>query len=439
MKKTLCIILTVFLIFCSLVSCGNASSSNSANMTGAETTETAKSEAPQNTETLNIWDGTVASSFEKGNGTEESPYEIAKASQLAFLAKEINSGKDYAGKHFFLTCDLDLNNIEWTPIGNGINSFQGSFDGNNKTIQNLKASNGATFKYKYPSGKETSYYALGLFATIENATIKNILIDGAEVRAYISKAVTSAHVGVLCGSLRTFNGSSNISNIKIKNSKIITDFEEEIRPMHLIIGGLIGHSYSTENTITNISRIETDTEISIENDYSSENDVGSVLGYAVSHDSTFNIENCASYMYLKTNEGYTLDNFFGMIGTSQASYKPFSMTNVFTKITINKIKDDFHGYPAYTANAILGDSYYYAFKDQPSAIGYKFENVFGCVEQVDEATGEKLISTELYKLPAGPDFAQINCQVCESLPENHGFDTTIWDLSDLSKPKLKKQ
>ena len=35
------------------------------------------------------------------------------------------------------------------------------------------------------------------------------------------------------------------------------------------------------------------------------------------------------------------------------------------------------------------------------------------------------------------DFSQINCSGCESLPENNGFDPDIWDLTDLSNPKLK--
>ena len=91
---------------------------------------------------------------------------------------------------------------------------------------------------------------------------------------------------------------------------------------------------------------------------------------------------------------------------------------------------------AIVSHAIIGEAYYYALKDDPTAIGYKFENVFGCVEHIDK-TGEKQIFTKLYELPSGLDFAQVNCQGCDVLPENHGFDTSVWDLSDLTKPKLK--
>lgn len=72
----------------------------------------------------------------------------------------------------------------------------------------------------------------------------------------------------------------------------------------------------------------------------------------------------------------------------------------------------------------------------PSEVGYELENVFGYVEQIDEVSSERKISTELYK-PKGEGFRQKNCLGCEELPEGHGFDETIWDLSDPSRPVLK--
>ena len=46
-----------------------------------------------------VWDGSVAETFASGDGSEKNPYTIEKASQLAFLAQEINGGSDYR-KHF---------------------------------------------------------------------------------------------------------------------------------------------------------------------------------------------------------------------------------------------------------------------------------------------------------------------------------------------------
>ena len=40
----------------------------------------------------------------------------------------------------FCKNDLDLNNQEWTPIGNARKPFKGNFDGNNHTVTGMKIS-----------------------------------------------------------------------------------------------------------------------------------------------------------------------------------------------------------------------------------------------------------------------------------------------------------
>lgn len=390
------------------------------------------------------WDGSVAMSFAKGNGTEGDPYLITSAEQLAFLAKEINSGKNYTGKNFSLMCDIDLANRSWTPIGNGIHSFMGNFDGNGHTIGNLKISQSIHYTYEYPTGKNAPYCDSGLFATVQDASIQNMIIDGATIEIVDTKNGDDHRVGVLCGAVRTYQSASVISNIDIKNATITADFLTNQSPRYLSIGGAIGHIYAYNNTTTTISLIETDCAVSFIDGYSSNNYIGTILGSSNVLESTFNMENCAAYQTLSVSieQYYYTDakSFCGAIGKAQASVKPFAVKNIFSKCTINKPVLDSAMIPQSVifSRAIIGESYYFALKDDPNAVGYRFENVFGCVEHIDTA-GEKQILTDLYALPLGPDFAQINCQGCEVLPENHGFDSTIWDLSDLTKPKLKEQ
>ena len=67
-----------------------------------------------------LWDGTTASGFEGGSGTEQDPYQIASGAQLAYLAALVNSGapgEKCKDEYFVLTSDLNLNNLEWIPIG----------------------------------------------------------------------------------------------------------------------------------------------------------------------------------------------------------------------------------------------------------------------------------------------------------------------------------
>ena len=67
-------------------------------------------------------------------------FSIADAGDLAQFAARVNGGKDFSGKTVKLTADIDLENQEWTPIGDdGYNNlFSGTFDGNGKTISGLQ-------------------------------------------------------------------------------------------------------------------------------------------------------------------------------------------------------------------------------------------------------------------------------------------------------------
>jgi len=60
----------------------------------------------------------------EGCGTLEKPFEIGTAEQLAQLASLINASATtsaYNNKYYKLTADINLNKIEWTPIGNYYN------------------------------------------------------------------------------------------------------------------------------------------------------------------------------------------------------------------------------------------------------------------------------------------------------------------------------
>lgn len=100
---------------------------------------------------VNVWDG-ASEPWTNGDGSNNNPYLIETAANLAYLAEKVNEGYQaeglevFAHKYFLLTDDLDLNNINWTPIGNVnyINGtlegfyFAGNFDGWYHNIDNLK-------------------------------------------------------------------------------------------------------------------------------------------------------------------------------------------------------------------------------------------------------------------------------------------------------------
>ena len=83
---------------------------------------------------LDIWDGT-ASPWTQGDGTINNPYLIETAENLAYLAQKVNEGYQAQGQevfkdtYFLMTDDFDLNNINWTPIGNVNMNMEGYYFG----------------------------------------------------------------------------------------------------------------------------------------------------------------------------------------------------------------------------------------------------------------------------------------------------------------------
>ena len=99
--------------------------------------------------------------------------EIGNVSQLIYFANDVNSGNTYEGKTVVLTADIDLNNTNWTPIGNWDYTFDGNFDGQGHKIMNLKMSdNTATNGEAY-----LGFFGITANNTIENLVIKNVTIS----------------------------------------------------------------------------------------------------------------------------------------------------------------------------------------------------------------------------------------------------------------------
>ncbi|MBQ0024609.1 MAG: hypothetical protein KBT00_02650 [Bacteroidales bacterium] len=142
-------------------------------------------------------------------------YNIARPSELAWIAQQVNSGNTFAGKTVKLLEDIDLNNGAWTPIGKSdVLSFKGTFDGNDKIIKNLNVNLG------------NSDLNAGLFSFVSNAVVKNFTIDGAKV------SVVGGAAGVVAGKM--FPGGL-IENVGVKNAELAG-----CRQMGGIIGSIYG-------------------------------------------------------------------------------------------------------------------------------------------------------------------------------------------------------
>lgn len=152
-------------------------------------------------ETVDTWDGkTIAGEFAAGDGTQDNPFQIETAAQLAYFAKTVNEGSWYDGKYIILKNNINLNNQEWTPIGNDRNPFKGNFNGDNHTVTGMQISN-------------PSKDYVGLFGECTkhniNSAIKNITVRNSDICG-------KSHVGAIVG----YAGEINIENCRSIANKI---------------------------------------------------------------------------------------------------------------------------------------------------------------------------------------------------------------------------
>lgn len=139
----------------------------------------------------------LRASVRLSNGLEKDKdgnYLISYAVDLAFVSENLD---EFNGESFKMTRDIDMAQLEdFEPIGSAAKAFSGEFDGCGYKISGL-------------SIDATSNTAL--FATIENAKIKNIVFDLAKVSA------SGSYAAILAGQVV---GNSQISKITINNSSV---------------------------------------------------------------------------------------------------------------------------------------------------------------------------------------------------------------------------
>ena len=186
------------------------------------------------------WADNAASAFAGGTGTEDDPYQIATAEQLAKLSKDVSEGTSYQGNYFILTENIDLSTYRWVPIGiykwmsNGTSiekSFRGYLDGSNKTISGMVVDE---------RGDQNS---AGFFGSIRNGQEGNIVgakdltISGATV--YLSEdGLMECSGGILGGDII---GNEN-SMVVFENIRVSGFVEVNSTNGFNKIGGMLGYA-----------------------------------------------------------------------------------------------------------------------------------------------------------------------------------------------------
>ena len=178
----------------------------------------------------------------EGEGTEESPYQITSINNLLWISHEAEK-YNTNGKFYKMMNNIDAsdtynwnNGAGFRPIGQDCShSFQGTFDGNNKTITDL---------YVNHTGGSGRLY-VGLFGLTSHSTIKNLELKNVNISCAVStdKFYLIDYIIPYVGGLAGLNFGA-IINCTISGVTTVNG-----RCSDIYIGGLVGENY--EGTITN--------------------------------------------------------------------------------------------------------------------------------------------------------------------------------------------
>ena len=213
-----------------------------------------------------------------GNGTEAEPFILKTADHLAWFRDYVNVGKvsacakiadeveviDMSSVCHNADAEKQVAELSWTPIGS--KKYQGTFDGNGKTIRNLFISSTSN--------------EIGFFGCAADCRIKNITFDNAKV-----KGNDNCSTGILAG----YAGSCVIENIKTTGNCSVEGQSETggiagrangnisncenhaiVKGLHSV-GGIVGICFDSENSITSCANYG---EITGTEDF-----VGGIIGY----------------------------------------------------------------------------------------------------------------------------------------------------------------
>ena len=164
--------------------------------------------------TYSTWDGEtyeeVIPVTETIDGTETQVYKVESSAQFAWML----ANSAYKSHYIQLCSDVDLADYECPQVA----SFSGTLDGQNHIIKGLKITTGEN---------------RGLFNTLSNGTVKNLIFESGVVH-------TSAQAGLIANQL---SGKTLIENCINKGVSVSGDSNSA--------GGFVAKAYGSQNTIKN--------------------------------------------------------------------------------------------------------------------------------------------------------------------------------------------
>ncbi|SHO53956.1 GLUG motif-containing protein [Anaerocolumna xylanovorans] len=194
----------------------------------------------------------------RGEGTQENPYQISTAAQLAKLAELVNdlaANPTYggAGIYYNLTADIDLSGYNaantafnggrgWVPIGYGdFNTFEGNFNGNGHKITGLYI--------KTTAGDH--YDSTGLFGSLYGGSVQNLGVVGADITGFDNVGGVAGYIYnnsrvqncYVTGSVTGNDDVGGVAGVVKSNSRVQNCYAVGSVTGRQCVGGMAGYVY----------------------------------------------------------------------------------------------------------------------------------------------------------------------------------------------------
>jgi hypothetical protein len=139
-----------------------------------------------------------------------------------------NATRNNPSGEYKLLADIDLSGYpNWTPIGDETSPFNGTLDGNGKTISSLKFKNTNNARYT------------GLFGYIDGAQIKNLSVKVTNINTISLTQDDDQYFGVIAG----YAVGANLTKITVYSTATLTIYKNPTGDIY--VGGIAGVANST--------------------------------------------------------------------------------------------------------------------------------------------------------------------------------------------------
>ena len=177
------------------------------------------------------WEDFAADSYAGGSGTQNDPYQIATAAQLAHLIKDSAT----SGKYYIIISDIQLNRTardgfgskrNWIATTAGGYSFAGHLDGKNHVISGLY----------YYNGNVTASLFCALIPRTVGGDISNIILKNSSIS--MACALSGSDFSAVAGIVGYANGNTSVNNCYVEKTVSLKNIAASYKNAQA--GGIIG-------------------------------------------------------------------------------------------------------------------------------------------------------------------------------------------------------